>query len=123
MIGKCGDNVSMLALKTLNDNMQSCNGGDFTWELNKTYKHRGKVEMCESGFHLTIEPENWEGTRVFIARASQVEKIDKSKFVCRRVILLKELSKAEIREFREARGAQKSLCSKEGGAIIELRKN
>ena len=29
---------------------------DFAWEIGKWYKHKGKVVLCESGFHASVSP-------------------------------------------------------------------
>ena len=29
---------------------------DFAWEIGRWYKHKGKVVLCESGFHASVSP-------------------------------------------------------------------
>jgi hypothetical protein len=43
------------AFKGFDQNMQ-CRG--FQYEVGKTYKHKGKVEACETGFHACVHPLN-----------------------------------------------------------------
>ena len=83
----------MLSLKVLNDNMESCSGGKLKWEKGKKYTVRGKLKLCQKGLHLTTFPEEWQGSRVFIAEASLPIETDVKKSVHRAVKLLKELSK------------------------------
>jgi hypothetical protein len=92
----------LLGLKVLDANMKSCNGGKQSWKLGKTYRAKGRLELCSNGYHLTFVPKDWEGSRVFLAEASEVGKIEWNKFVCRSVQLLKELSNEELASYDEA---------------------
>ena len=92
----------MLGLKKLDANMRSCNNGKQSWKLGKTYRAKGKLVICENGYHLTYFPNEWNGSRVFLAEASEVGEIQKDKFVCRSVQLLKELSPKELQWYYEA---------------------
>jgi hypothetical protein len=90
----------MLALKVLDENMRSCNNGDQAWKLGKKYRVKGKLVLCSNGFHLTFFPEEWTGTRVFLAEASEIGDMQRDKFVCRSVKLIKEFSKEELADYR-----------------------
>lgn len=92
----------VLALKCLNEKMRSCNNGKQAWTLGKKYIVKGKLVICVNGFHLTFNPEEWKGNRIFIAEASEIGTMQKDKFVCRSVKLVKELSKAELNSYDEA---------------------
>jgi hypothetical protein len=92
----------MLALKVLDSNMRSCNGGDQFWKLNKTYRCKGKLKLCSNGYHLTFLPKEWEGTRVFLAEIGGVGEVKRDKLVCRSVKLLKEMSKSELAVYDES---------------------
>jgi len=90
----------MLGLKLLDENMRSCNSGKKqSWKLGKKYRVKGKLVICENGYHLTFHPEKWTGTRVFLAEASEMGEMQEDKFVCRSVKLLKELSKEELSDY------------------------
>ena len=93
----------MLALKILDENMRSCNNGKQSWKLGKTYRAKGKLVICSNGYHLTFYPEEWQGTRVFLAEASGIGEQQRDKFVCRSVKLIKELSKEELADYRAKR--------------------
>ena len=57
----------MLGLKLLDENMRSCNSGKKqSWKLGKKYRVKGKLVICQNGYHLTFHPERWNGTRVFL---------------------------------------------------------
>ena len=91
----------ILGLKLLDENMQSCNGGSFQWELDKWYEIEGEINICESGFHFTLLPGIWEGVRLFICETPKVldEQIDES--VCRKIRLVKELSLEERESYEK----------------------
>jgi hypothetical protein len=93
----------MLALKVLDENMRSCNNGKQSWKLDKTYRVKGKLAICSNGYHLTFYPEEWQGTRVFLAKASEIGEQQRDKFVCRSVKLIKELSKEELADYEAKR--------------------
>ena len=92
-----------LALKVLNEEMYSCNSGKQAWKLGKTYRVKGKLVICSNGYHLTYFPEEWNGTRVFLAEATGIGESQRDKFVCRTVRLIKELSKTELSAYQEAK--------------------
>jgi hypothetical protein len=83
--------------------MRSCNYGTQFWKLGKKYRAKGKLELCSNGYHLTFFPEEWKGTRVFLAEASEIGEKQRDKFVCRSVKLIKELSKEELADYRAKR--------------------
>ena len=108
-----------LFLKVLNNEMESCNGGTQTWQLNKKVSVKGKIEMCQNGIHLTLKPTQWKGTRVFIAETKKVYAFqqDEMKAVCRTAKLLLELSPSQLKTYEEGR-AQLLKTYEEGRAQL-----
>ena len=93
---------TILALKLLDAQMRSCNGGKKqSWKLGKTYRAKGNIIICSNGYHLTFKPEQWEGSRVFIAEGSDIGEIQDDKLVCRSVKLLKEIKIADYEAKRQ----------------------
>ena len=92
-----------LFLKVLGGNMQSCNGGRQQWQIGKRVTVKGKMEMCNRGLHLTLQPSSWQGTRVFIAETSKVYdfQTEDMKAVCRSAKLLMELSPEQLEIYEE----------------------
>lgn len=82
----------ILMLKVLDENMKSCNGGSMQFEVGKRYTVKGDIRMCQHGFHLTFQPKNWRGSRVFIAETSKIYDFttDGMKAVCQNIKLLFE---------------------------------
>ncbi len=76
-----------------------------SWELGKWYTHKGKLKMCESGFHLTVDPSKWlsEGYDVFFAEAEGVKEWNEDKCVCRKVRLLSKVSLKTLAEYEKIR--------------------
>ena len=93
----------MLYLKVLDSEMRSCNGGNQQWQLGKWLRHKGPVAICKSGLHLTLNPNEWRGKRVFIAETPKVHHEQDYKAVARTVRLLRELSPPLLAEYEKAR--------------------
>ena len=71
--------------------------GNTTWKLGEWQKHRGKISICESGFHACQEPrdafENYiYGDRFFIVEARGKIKKGNNKFVASEMRLIKEVN-------------------------------
>jgi len=90
-------------LKMLDKNMQSCNGGTYQWQLGKRVTVKGEIVMCTNGIHLTLHPQAWQGSRVFIAETNKVYDFQKDGFkaVCRSAKLLMELSPEQLEIYAE----------------------
>ena len=79
-----------------------CRG--FSFDVGKTYKHKGKIELCNSGFHFHHEPkdiftyyeDNILKTRVCEIKAKNYY-ISTDKAVCGEISILRELSGSEIK--------------------------
>ena len=95
----------ILALKKLNQNMESCNGGSMRWQLGETVTVKGKIQMCSRGIHLTFEPSDWRGSRVFIAETFEVVDAQGNKIVCRSAKLLLELSPSLLKAYEEGQAS------------------
>ncbi len=91
------------ALKVLDDKMCACNGGSMKYELNKWYEVKGEIRLCEHGFHLTYQPNNWQGKRVFIAQTRKILAESNDKMACRQIRLLKELTPQMLAEYEKVR--------------------
>ena len=97
---------------------------DFQYEVGKTYKHKGEIKLCKSGFHACHElhqvwyfyPNN--GTNVFYEVECGGEIIeneyDDGKFVCSEIKLVKEISMTDVARFNGADSFS------EGFAHVEL---
>ena len=82
---------------------------DFQYEVGKTYKHKGEIKLCKSGFHACHElhqvwyfyPNN--GTNVFYEVECGGEIIeneyDDGKFVCSEITLLNEVNMSDVEKF------------------------
>jgi hypothetical protein len=107
-----------LFLKLLNDNMQSCNGGNQKWTLNQKVTSKGPLEMCQNGIHVTLQPHSWKGSRVFIAKVQGIADFwsEGMKAVCRSATLLKELAPKLLKAYEEGEAsllkAYKEKCQK-----------
>ena len=85
---------------------------DFQYEVGKTYKYKGNVELCKSGFHACHElyqlwqfyPNN--GTNVFYEVECGGEIIESEegdgKFVCSEIALIKEVNMSDVEKFDDA---------------------
>jgi len=93
--------LPIYGLKCLDAEMCSCNGGLMKWKLNKWFTVKGKIELCDNGLHLTFQPEKWNGTRIFICETPKIYEISEDKSVCRKMRLLKELSKEELEAYEK----------------------
>jgi len=102
----------ILGLKVLDENMQSCNGGEMQWRLRKWVSVRGTISMCSKGLHLTYVPNKWKGSRVFIAETPKVFEAEDDKVVCRRLRLLRELSPAALKAYNEAEATAEKAYNK-----------
>ena len=109
----------MLALKVLDENMRSANGGEQQWRLGEKVTAKGKLVICENGIHLTYQPNEWRGTRVFVAkfwREADFNDIG-MKLVCRSATLLCELSPKQLKAYKEGE-AQLWKAYEEGEAPL-----
>jgi hypothetical protein len=95
----------ILALKILDQEMNSCNGGNLHYELNKLYTIKGQIKICQNGIHLTYRPDKWEGTRIFIAETRTKIEEEDDKFVCRSAKLLKELTPEQLKKYKEGKAS------------------
>ena len=95
----------ILALKILDQEMNSCNGGNLHYELNKLYTIKGQIKICQNGIHLTYRPNKWEGTRIFIAETRTKIEEEDDKFVCRSAKLLKELTPEQLKKYKEGKAS------------------
>ena len=91
----------VLGLKLLDENMQSCNGGSFQWELDKQYEIEGEIEIYKSGFHFTFQLDEWKGSRLFICETPEVINKQIDKIVCRKIRLIKELILEERESYKK----------------------
>jgi len=46
----------IIGYKFITSEMKSKNG-NHTWEVGKWYKHEGKLDLCHSGFHACLTPQ------------------------------------------------------------------
>ena len=78
----------------------TCRG--FQYEIGKTYKHNGEVELCRSGFHFCRKLKDvYQFYNLKTSRICEIEadgKIDDDgiKSVCSRINIVRELSREEI---------------------------
>jgi hypothetical protein len=81
----------VILFKVLED-MKSCHGGRQSWKLGEKYTVEGPLVMCENGFHLTTDPQEWlrRGRQVYFAEAFGIAAWEGDKCVCRSVRLLKK---------------------------------
>jgi len=89
------------------DGTLSCRG--FIYEPGKTYKHEGKIELCESGFHAChVLWQTWpyypnDGQTVYYeveCGGDMIESEDSDgKFVCSEITLLKEIDMTDVARF------------------------
>src|SRR3990167_9919225 len=81
------------------DDMTSENGTT-KWELGKWNKHKGKIEICKSGFHACLTPtqslQNIYGTRWFLCEASGEIIHKDDKFVASKMVLIKEIDVRKV---------------------------
>ena len=89
------------------DGTLSCN--DFTYEVGKTYKHNGGIEICKSGFHACHElhqcwryyPNN--GKNVFCEVECGGDIIESEdwdgKLVCSEITILREVDMSGVEVF------------------------
>lgn len=79
----------------------TCRG--FQYEVGKTYKHEGEIELCESGFHFCEELTNCFGYYPFnsdnkVAEVEAIGKIinGKTKSVTDEITIVRELTWYEV---------------------------
>jgi hypothetical protein len=82
---------------------------DMQYELNKTYEHEGKIELCESGFHFCKELSNVfgyysldNGNRFFKVKCLVIKdkwESDDNKFTAKEIIFTEELGYKELEKF------------------------
>jgi len=94
-----------------NDN-GTLNCRDFTYEVGKTYKYDGEIELCESGFHACHElHQTWQfypnnGKNVFYeveCGGNIIESEDgDGKFVCSEITILREVGMSGVEVFDDA---------------------
>jgi hypothetical protein len=92
------------------DGTLSCRG--FIYEPGKTYKHEGKIELCESGFHACHELwqvwtyyQNNGQTAYYEVECGgdMIESEDSDgKFVCSEITLVKEVDVSDVERFDSA---------------------
>ena len=103
----------MRAYKGFNKNEDgtlSCQG--FIYEPGKTYKHKGKIELCESGFHACHElwqtwpfyPNNGRTAYYEVECGGDMieSKGSDGKFVCSEITLVKEVDVSDVERFDSA---------------------
>ena len=87
---------TIIGYKFVTSNIKS-KEGNITWKLGEWQKHKGKIELCESGFHACKEPRDAfrsyiYGDRFFIVEArGEIVKAD-DKFVASEMRLVKEIN-------------------------------
>jgi len=104
------------------DGTLSCQ--DFIYELGKTYKHEGEIELCRSGFHACHELwQTWpyypnDGQTVYYeveCGGDMIESEDgDGKFVCSEIRLVKEIDMTCVARFDD------TWPFSEGFAKVEL---
>jgi len=102
------------------DGTLSCRG--FVYEPGKTYKHKGEIEICKSGFHACHElwqvwpyyPNNGQTAYYEVECGGIVSEDGDGKFVCSEIKLVKEIDVTEVARFDEA------WSFHEGFARVEL---
>ena len=117
--------LKMKAYKGFNrneDGTLSCRG--FVYEPGKTYKHEGKIELCESGFHACHElwhtwpyyPNNGKTAYYEVeCGGDMIESEDgDGKFVCSEIKLVREMDVTDVARFDDAE------MFSEGFAVIKL---
>ena len=96
----------MRGYKALNMDMSSAYG-DMSYEIGKKYTITGELKMCENGYHFCENLEDVEKhytiskSRIFEVEAEGKMIIDEDKICAESIILLRELSKEEIRQYFE----------------------
>jgi len=82
---------------------------DFTYKVGETYKHDGKIELCESGFHACHElhqcwqfyPNNGENVFCEVECGGDIieSENDDCKFVCSEITILREVDMSGVEAF------------------------
>ena len=111
-----------LYIKCLDEQMRSCNGGSQQWKVGRWYDIEGSLAMCKRGFHVTLAPAEWAGTRRFIAEVRNVSQEDEKKAVCAAVRLLKEISPRVIKAYEKAKAPAWEAYEKAKASALEAYK-
>ena len=96
----------MKGYKALNMDMSS-KYGDMTYKLQEKYTISGNLVPCKNGYHFCENLEDIENyytiskSRIFEVKAEGKMIIDEDKICAESIILLRELSKEEIRQYFE----------------------
>ena len=94
------------------DGTLSCR--DFTYELGKTYKYDGEIELCERGFHACHElhkcwlfyPNNGKNVFCEVECGGEIieSEVGDSKLVCSEITILREVDMSGVAAFNNAWG-------------------
>ena len=90
----------IIGYKFLTSNMKSRHG-NITWKLGEWQKHKGKIKLCELGFHAYQEPRDAfinyiYGERFFIVEARGKVKTDQDMFVASEMRLIREVNLKKV---------------------------
>jgi hypothetical protein len=103
----------MKGYKFIRSDMTSKNG-DISWKKGEWKKHKGKIKLCDSGFHAcrtALQSLSYVyGDKWFIVEArGDFEEDERDKFVCSEMRLLKELPIDRVVKLFAIRCAKRSL--------------
>ena len=93
---------------------------DFIYEVGKTYKYDGGIELCESGFHACHElhqtwpfyPNNGENVFCEVECGGDIIESEEGdgKFVCSEITILREVDMSGVEVFDDAWGFQEGYA-------------